>query len=168
MSEHRFRDPQGNEWITIDTPGADILAGYPVGTIEIPMVPIEGPELDAIKDTLKAAIDSSAEIERMKYITAGAGQAMTYMQKADEASRYLATVAKGETPAAADYPLLSAEVGITAATIGEVAAVVNGAFIFWQQKGAAIEAARLGAKAAIDAASTAADAQAAADGVMWP
>lgn len=42
------------------------------------------------------------------------------------------------------YPLLSEEVGITAATLEEVAAAVNGAYQQWQIIGAAIEAVRLG------------------------
>lgn len=120
--------------------------------------------LEAIKAALKASIDSAAETERRKYITTGSGQAMTYMQKADEASRYLAA----SDPVPADYPLLAAEIGITAPTLAEVAAIVNAAFTQWQQIGAAIEAARLGTKAAIDAAATAEDAQTAASAVAWP
>ena len=42
------------------------------------------------------------------------------------------------------YPLFSEEVGITAATLEEVATVVNGAYQQWQIIGAAIEAVRLG------------------------
>lgn len=151
-----------------------ILAGKVVSidngfAIIDPPAPSPEPEpepltLDQVKAGLKASIDSAAEIERMKYITPGSGQAMTYMQKADEASRYLAA----SDPVAADYPLLSAEVGVTAPTVGEVAAIVNAAFTQWQQIGAAIEAARLGTKVAIEAATAAEEAQAAADAVAWP
>jgi len=42
------------------------------------------------------------------------------------------------------YPRLSEEFGITAATLEEVAAAVNGAYQQWQIIGAAIEAVRLG------------------------
>lgn len=115
------------------------------------------------KDALKAAVDIAAETERLKYITPGEGQALTYMQKSDEARRYLSA----EEPVASDYPLLSAEVGITAPDIGGVASVVHAAYSHWQQIGAAIEAARIGGKAAIEAAETGADAQAAYDAIVW-
>lgn len=168
MTEHRFRSPEGIEWVTTGTPSKDVLDQYPAGTVEIPMVPIELPTLPQIKAGLRATIDSSAEAERRKYITAGSGQAMTYMQKADEAARYLAVVAKGDTPNPDDYPLLSAEVGITAPALGDVAGVVSIAFTQWQVIGGMIEAARLSTKAAIDQAETVEAAQAAADSVIWP
>jgi hypothetical protein len=128
----------------------------------------EPPALADVKVRLKAAIDAAAETERLKYITGGAGQAMTYQQKADEAKRYIAVVEAGGTPLAADYALLSAEVGITAPTLGEVAAVVNNAFLQWQIIGGAIEAVRLGTKAAIGAAATIAEADAAVNAAAWP
>lgn len=124
----------------------------------------EPPTLAEVKVGLKALVDAVAETERGKYITTGSGQAMTYMQKASEAATFLAA----SNPVASDYPLLSAEVGITAATIGEVAAIVNAAFSQWQQVGATIEAVRLGAKAAIDAAETDDAAQAIFEALVWP
>ena len=121
------------------------------------------PSIDQVKASLKAAIDIGAETERLKYITPGAGQAMTYQQKADEAARYLAA----SNPKASDYPLLSAEVGITASDIAGVAQTVSAAFSHWQDIGGAIEAVRLGAKKAIDDATTI-DAANAAANVTWP
>ncbi|WP_172745816.1 hypothetical protein [Neorhizobium sp. T7_12] len=94
----------------------------------------------------------------------GSGPAMTYIQKADEAAHYLAAA----DPVVSDYPLLSAEIGITAPTIGEVAGIVHTAFTQWQQIGAAIEASRLGTKTTIDAQHTVEAAQAIADAVTWP
>lgn len=41
MTDHRFRDPEGNEWVATGTPSDDTVAGYPEGTVEIPMVPVE-------------------------------------------------------------------------------------------------------------------------------
>ena len=58
----------------------------------------------------EAVVDAGAEAERGKYITSGAGQAMTYQQKAAEAKAFT----EAETPDEADYPMLAAEVGITA------------------------------------------------------
>lgn len=120
--------------------------------------------LPDLKARLKVSIDDAAEAERRKYITPGAGQAMTYMQKADEAARLLATT----NPSASDFPLLASEVGITAATIEGVAQVVHAAFSQWQVIGAAIEAARLSVKFAIDEADDADTALAAAGSVAWP
>lgn len=84
-------------------------------------------DLAAIKAGYKAAIDADAGVQRLRYITPGGGQALTYMQKADEAKRYLSTT----KPVAGDYPLLAAEVGITAENIAGVAAVVAAAFSQW-------------------------------------
>lgn len=120
------------------------------------------PLLD-IKAVLKAQVDAAAERERARYITPGAGQAMTYQAKADEARR----LAADPSPDAADYPLLSAEVGITAPDLVAVGAVVLAAYQAWQVIGAAIEGARLGAKQAIDLATDEAGARAAAE-VTWP
>ena len=132
---------------------AALEAGVPDGAI-----------LAALKTTLYDAVDRAAEQARRKYITAGAGQAMTYVQKADEAKRFLAA----EDPQADDYPLLAAEIGITGPEIGDVAAIVSIAHQNWQQIGAAIEASRLGTKKAIDEADSEATARAAAAAVMWP
>lgn len=120
--------------------------------------------LDQLKMILKASVDAAAENERLKYITAGAGQALTYMQKADEARRYLSE----DNPDPANYPLLSAEVGITAPDTRLVAETVSQAFILWQQVGAAIEATRLGTKAAIESSQSEDDAHAAFDLLQWP
>lgn len=124
----------------------------------------DSPDLPSVKTALKASVDAQAETERLKYITAGAGQALTYMQKSDEARRYLAA----DEPDAGDYPLLAAEVGITAADMSGVATVILAAFSQWQQIGAAIEGVRLGAKAAIEISETVPDAQAAFDAIAWP
>lgn len=131
-----------------------------------PVEPYSPPEVDLgnLKTSLKAQIDADAETERLKYITPGAGQAMAYLQKAMEATAYLAAT----DPDPADYPLLAAEVGITGDTIADVATVVNAHYQAWRAIGAAIEQARLGAKAAVDAAETVEDAQAVYDGVIWP
>ena len=119
--------------------------------------------LATIKSALKAQVDAAAERERARYITPGAGQAMTYQAKADEARR----LAADPSPDAADYPLLSAEVGITAPDLASVGAVVLAAYQAWQVIGAAIEGTRLSAKQAIELAEDEAGARAAA-GVVWP
>lgn len=120
--------------------------------------------LEATKRKLKAQIDTAAERERLKYITAGTGQAMTYQQKAEEAAAFLSD----ENPDPAHYPLLSAEIGITAADITGVATIVAAAYRQWRFIGAQIEASRLGTKAAIESAEAEEAAQAAADAATWP
>ncbi|QIO64768.1 hypothetical protein [Rhizobium leguminosarum] len=122
------------------------------------------PTLEGLKAQLRVSIDFAAEAQRLKYITPGAGQAMTYQAKAAEAKAFLAS----EDPQQSDYPMLSAEVGITAGNLAAVAQIVASAYAQWQAIGAAIEAARLGGKAAVEAASDATAAQAAADAVTWP
>lgn len=126
--------------------------------------PLTADELAVQKADLKARIDAVAETERLKYITPGAGQAMTYQQKAAEAAACLVDT----NPDPTDYPLLAAEIGITGASLAEVAQTVYDAHQAWRVIGAQIEAARLGGKAAIDAAETAEDAQAAFGAVTWP
>lgn len=120
-------------------------------------------DLSALKATLCTQIDAAAEVERARYITPGAGQAMTYQTKAAEA------LALASDPALdpAVYPLLSAEIGITAPDLAGVGAVVRAAYAAWQVIGAGIERARLAGKAAVLAAEDEATARAAA-AVEWP
>lgn len=119
--------------------------------------------LDDLKAALLLTIDAAAEAERLKYITAGAGQAMTYQQKASEA----VMLEDDPDPQLAAYPLLSAEIGITAPTLAEVGVIVRQAHGQWILIGAGIEAVRLAAKRAVTEAATHEAAQAAAD-VTWP
>ena len=120
--------------------------------------------LDLIKVRLKDAVDLDAERVRLRFVTGGAGQAMTYQAKVDEARR----LADDPAPDDANYPLLTAEIGITSDTLLGVSAVVMQAYQAWIILGAQIEGARLGAKKAIDEAGTAEVARAARDAVVWP
>ncbi|HBF30846.1 hypothetical protein [Rhizobium sp.] len=124
----------------------------------------EAETLAQSKDRLKQLVDTKAETERLKYITGGVGQAMTYQQKSAEALNYLSAT----NPDAADYPLLSAEVGTTGETLADVATIIKTAFEQWQMIGAAIEKVRLSAKKAISEAETSEAAQAVFDAVIWP
>ena len=111
------------------------------------------------------AIDAAAETQRQRWITPGAGQAITYLTKADEARR---AVSVGAAAQPADYPLIAAEIGITADGLLEVAGAVLAAHQAWLAAGAAIEAARLACKAAVGTAADIATAEAAAAAVEWP
>ncbi|MFC5423790.1 hypothetical protein ACFPOB_30140 [Bosea eneae] len=101
--------------------------------------------LAAVKEVRKAEIDDEAERQRLRWITGGAGQAMTYTRKVEQARAALAAA----DPQLADYPLLAASIGIDGPDIVSVANVVVGMDAAWEQIGAAIESARLAAKQAI-------------------
>lgn len=120
--------------------------------------------LEAIKLDLKNSVDAMAEAERLKYITPGEGQAMTYRQKVDEAQAFKAT----KSPLSKDYPVLSSEIGITASSLDAVADIVLAAYAQWQQIGAAIERARLGAKRDIEAAKSETEARGIVNAIVWP
>jgi len=122
-----------------------------------------GPSLSALQAMLAAQVDADAEAARLLWITPGSGQAMTYEQKRIEAER----MASDPEPQPEAYPMLSAEVGITADTLAAVGALVRGRVAVWTVIAAQIECLRLQAKAAVMAATNAADARAAAV-VPWP
>lgn len=127
-------------------------------------------DLAATQAAAKAKIDADAETARQQWITPGSGQAMVYQKKADVAASFLAKYPDSTSAAsatAADWPLINAEVGITAATLFDVASTWQQMAAAWQTAAAAIEKVRLGAKQAIDAAATVKAVNAAA-AVTWP
>lgn len=119
-------------------------------------------DLAPLRAAAKAAIDAAAEAARLVYVTPGSAQAMVYEQKFAEAQAFLAD----PTLTAEAAPHLYSEVGITADTVAGVAGVIIAMRSAWLAKSAAIEAARLGAKAAVDAALAPAEIDAAAK-VEW-
>ena len=118
----------------------------------------------ALKKSLIDETDRQAELVRQNYITPGSGQALTYQAKAAQAKSCLADAA----PDAASYPLLAAEIGITAADLLGVATAIDAANTQWLLIGSQIEATRLGAKKSINAALTAAAAKSIFDAITWP
>lgn len=131
--------------------------------------------LTAKKEQLKASVDAAAEKERLKYITAGVGQSMTYTEKfsqaVDYSKKYTAHASDPKNtpePNDADYLLLKAGLGIDGSTLLEVAETVTYAYAIWQKIGAAIEASRLESKAAIGDAKTEEEAQAVFASIKWP
>ena len=113
------------------------------------------------REAIKAEIDRQAEEVRLQFVTPGAGQALVYQQKLYEAQ----TLEPPFDPE--DYPMLAAELGITGETLEEVAGVVLAIANQWKAMAAAIETARLGAKKAVDDATTLEELDAAAS-VTWP
>ena len=122
-----------------------------------------GPSLAALKAAAAADIDTQAEQQRQRYLTPGAGQALVYERKRAEAER----MAGDAEPQPTDYPLLAAEVGITASTLAGVGAAVRAMASDWIAAAAAIEAVRLRAKLQIAAASTPSAIRSTAQ-VTWP
>ena len=136
---------------------------------------LENKILTAKKEKLKASVDVAAEKERLKYITNGVGQSMTYQTKFEQAVDYSKKYAAHEadpknvtTPDENEYPLLRASIGIDGSSMIEVAETVTYAFAIWEKIGAAIEGIRLKAKAAIGDAKTEEEAQAAFASIKWP
>lgn len=124
------------------------------------------PTLDELKAILMGEIDWAAEVERLKHITGGSGQAMTYQRKIEEARRLIEMTEAEEDIDPAEFPMLSATIGIDGDTLADIAALVIAMDAAWAHVGAAIEAARLGAKAAIEAATDEAEARAVV--AVWP
>jgi len=120
-------------------------------------------ELAAAKADAIIAIDADAEAQRLRYVTPGAAQQLVYEAKRHEA----VALASDESPDPSNYPLLSAEIGITASTLTDVGAAVLLTAAQWRNVAAAIEHLRLGAKQAVAAATTIAAVHAAA-AVTWP
>ncbi len=87
---------------------------------------------------------------RLKYITDIPGQQTIYTQKQAEALAYLQA---GPDPATlTDYPLLTAEIGVTAPTAWQLAQVWANKAVLWKQVAPFTERQRMEASAAIAAA----------------
>ena len=159
--------PKNEDGKETDEALAEVLAGY--GLRMFPQT------LDETKEALKARVDVAAEKERLKYITNGVGQSMTYTEKFNQAvdysKKYAAHIADPKnvtTPDENEYPLLRASIGIDGSSMIEVAETVTYAFAIWEKIGAAIEGIRLKAKAAIADAKTEEAAQAVFASIKWP
>lgn len=133
------------------------------------------PPLSEIKKQLKQQVDMAAENERLKYITSGVGQSMTYQEKYNQAVDYSKKYTAHKQapdelpePNENDYLLLKASLGIDGNTLIEVAETVTFSFAIWQQIGAAIEAKRLETKALIDEAESVAEAKSIFETMKWP
>jgi hypothetical protein len=118
------------------------------------------------KDDAKRRIDRNAEQARLRYVTAGAGQAMAYKAKEEEA-RMVTTFAPGVDLDPSAFPFLALEAEATGQTLRQVAQVVVAAADLWRQVGARIEVLRLSAKRAVEAAASESEVRVAAR-VEWP
>lgn len=119
-------------------------------------------DIEVLKADALRMIDASAEIYRLRFLTAGSGQAMAYQQKLDEARAYVAN--PGIDPA--EIPHIIAEAAATGMTPAEKAGQIVATFAAWQLVSAGIEAKRAAAKIAVEAAATP-EALTAAANVDW-
>lgn len=126
-----------------------------------------------LKAQLAVRIDGDAEAVRLRYVTPGAGMAMTYREKLEQAENVLAggqELADGlsEGEARSAYPTLAASIGIEADTLWQCAQLVWAKYQAWAQISHDIEKARLAGKAAVAASSDHDSARAAYAAVTWP
>ena len=109
------------------------------------------------KGAARARLSAHIDAARRSLITPLTGQDMIYLAKEAEALAWVGA----EDPALADYPLLAAEIGITAPDADQLAQLWLNMAAIWRQTAAQLEAWRLSAGAAVDMAETPEDAWAA-------
>lgn len=125
------------------------------------------------KATALQRIDATAETVRLRYITPGAGMAMTYQEKFAQAN---AVAGMGEAAANAlseadrleQFPTLAASVGLEAASLWECAQLVLAKYTAFAALSYTIERARLSGKSAISTATTVQGVADAEGAVAWP
>ena len=105
------------------------------------------------KAAARAELAARIEAARTALITDLPGQSMIYMAKEAEARAFLAE----PDPDLADYPMLSAEVGITAPDAQALAQIWLNMAVLWRSAAAGLEALRLTTAAVIEAAGTVAE-----------
>jgi len=143
----------GEVCVEVETIGAWMITAE--GTGAEPVAPV-------LANLIRAAladVDVQAESVRGEFITAGSGQAMTYLRKEAEAREWLADPAS-------ETPFLSAEAAATGVTLANLAAAVVARADAWEVVGPRIEAARIAGKQAIAAATSATEVEAAAQ-IDW-
>lgn len=108
--------------------------------------------LAGVRTEATARVNQDTDGIRRRFITSIAGQEMIYLEKRAEALRYLAAVPEPRT--LSDYPLLAAEVGITAPTAWQLAQVWANQAAMLVAVAASLERLRLGAIKALEEATT--------------
>lgn len=145
------------------TQGAVIVDRPPIAAEETfdPVTGTWSPNLAILKAAATGRVNEAAEATRARFLTPGAGQAMTYLRKEAEARAWTA----GADPA--EFPFLAAEASQSDMTIAAVVAMVVAQADAWASIGSAIEGLRRGAIVAIEAA-TSSGQIGAAEAVAWP
>ncbi|WP_018632153.1 hypothetical protein [Neomegalonema perideroedes] len=127
----------------------------------VPEAVVASGDLGAAKAAARARLIAHVAAARAALITNLPGQEMVYLAKEAEAEAWLAA----RDPDAADYPLLAAEVGTTAETPDQLAQIWLNKGALWREAVARLEALRLRRGAALDAARTPKDVEAAMEGL---
>ncbi len=109
--------------------------------------PMDVVPLDDVKTIAKGEVDGEAERTRLRYITNGAGQAMAYQEKSEEAADYIAA---GYPADLTGYPFMQAEINATSKTKEVDADDIISQKAAWVAIGASIEEERLGGKKNIE------------------
>jgi hypothetical protein len=107
-------------------------------------------DLTPLKAAAVARIDADAEAVRGNFITLGAGQAMVYQQKRVEAEAYIAD----PQIAPAEIPHIVREAEMNDISLFDQAVIILTMSENWKTVSAVIENLRLGAKRAVEAASS--------------
>lgn len=128
--------------------------------------------LPTIKKGLSQRLDDAAEAVRLRYITPGAGMAMTYNEKFAQAQGVNAigkdtANAMSQQEREAQFPTLSASVGLEAATLWDCAQLVLQKYAQFAALSLFIERTRLSGKKAIAEAQSADAAKAAYEAIKW-
>ena len=103
--------------------------------------------LGSAQQQAKLIIDEAAERARLRYITGGAGQAMAYQEKGEEAADYIAA---GYPADLSSYPFIEAETIATGKTATQAADDIIDQKSAWITVGSHIEKVRLGGKKDVD------------------
>lgn len=113
-------------------------------------MPSFGQNLLALKANASSAVNRAIGEYRLNFITDIPGQQAIYQAKRDEAVAFLALDPVPSDPTG--FPLLTAETGLTAPTAAELAQLWLDLNTFWVQVSADLEAMRITAIQAINAA----------------
>lgn len=107
-------------------------------------------ELQAARQAAIARVNAAAGAIRARFVTQIPAQEMLYLRKEAEARAWIADPA----PDLADYPLLAAEIGVTAPTAAELAQIWLNLAQIWISVAAPLETARLSGVGALEGAAT--------------
>ena len=148
----RFTYPlpeQGDFQITVTAPRPWLASEVTVRRGEGSPI-LNGAALARTRAAALARVNEAIGQVRLRYITEIPGQQTIYTEKQAEARAYLREAP--EPASLTDFPLLAAEVGVTAPTAWQLAQIWANKSALWRQVAGATERLRMQASAAIDAA----------------
>lgn len=125
------------------------------------------------KRTAIASVNQAAESVRLRYLTPGAGMALTYQEKFAQANAVYglgeqAANAMSEADRLQQFPILARSVGIECETLWACAMLVLERYQQFNEVAGTIEANRLTGIAAIKAAASVQGVQTAHEAIAWP